>query len=130
MTPTPTQVSRLLALPIEARRKLAERDGPGWLVYTDGSSNAFDDSILYRSLVDAGVEGALACGWFPADSVAWMEAAFGDEWGRARPQVALPTTPIDPLYSGQVNGVTFYDRNPIDAALSALEAQCLISPST
>lgn len=70
MRPDPTTISRLLALPIEVRRRLAEQPGPGWLIF------AFEGriSIELRTRPPAHMDPECES-WYPASEVAWMTAA-------------------------------------------------------
>ena len=78
MRPDPSIVARLLALPIEVRRRLAEQPGPGWWVAPSGRSAA-----LYGTPTE-NYEPALMLAqgwaWYPADSAAWMRATGCGDW--------------------------------------------------
>ena len=73
MRPDPSTIARLLALPIEARRRLAEQPGPGWLIF------AFEGriSIELRTRPPAHMDPECES-WYPADSAVWMRAAAGE----------------------------------------------------
>lgn len=67
MRPDPAFVARLLALPIEARRRLLV-PGPGYLIDEYGA-------WVLRNHPPAGLLRGES--WYPADSAAWMKAAAG-----------------------------------------------------
>ena len=104
----PDLAARLLALPIEARRKLAEQDGPGWWIEDNGRIR----NVLETSQIAWGVDVATSEGWawWPADSLAWMEAA-GESW-RA-----------DSADGFFIEGQDYWYPTPQEAVLAALEAR-------
>jgi len=72
--PDPSIVARLLRLPLEARRRLAEQGGDGRWVETGYVSPLVDSP--------GPIEPRLARGaaWFPSDSAAWMLATGCPDW--------------------------------------------------
>ena len=85
MLPLPDLIAAVLALPLEARRLLAQQPGPGWDVYPDSCVGEWSEDDIASFL--AGIapvppmpdyaERILFQGWawLPADSAAWMNAA-------------------------------------------------------
>jgi hypothetical protein len=118
MNPTTDQLRRLLALPVEARRKLIV---PGLGQWITPEGYVHDP---WRNPTPANVGECLRQGWAwaPADSAVWMRAAFGGRWERVVLAPSLPTTPTDPVYRGVVQGVTVLAPDPIDCSLAVLEA--------
>lgn len=79
MTPDPRLIPFALRLPLDARRRLAAQEGPGWWVAPTG----YQDPLRARptDAWDVDVEHRLSSGWlwYPASEVAWMEAAAGPD---------------------------------------------------
>lgn len=86
MTPSDETLAVLLALPLEARRKLTECEGPGWYVLRPGNYSKRPHVLdVTRRFI-----------WGPiTESTAWLPASEGEilrVWGSV-------TWPKDPGYS-------------------------------
>ncbi len=122
---TAEQTTRLLALPIEWRRRLAEMEGPGWL-HEPGRDHGLYPSALEscrppekaRRLLDGILDDGWA--WAPCDRLAWLEAT-GAKWYDANPRGAGVMDRMPSLHMEEARPGDVWERNPIDAALVYME---------
>jgi hypothetical protein len=96
---TPTQIARLLALPVGWRCRLASMPGPG-ACYHPAERN-HDAMSVHKRCQLSGDDFGHDWAWAPADRLAWLEAT-GAHW-----RVNVDNDPIIPC--------------PIDAALGYME---------
>jgi len=116
---TSLQITRLLALSVEWRRRLAEQDGPGWLVST---AWRWSDNSLYPRSCDVPrmplrlkeTPAGHRCAWAPCCRLAWLRATG------ARPWVVDQGRDGDGLACANCGGTGWFD-DPIDAALTYME---------
>ena len=123
---TPAQIARLLALPLEARQRLAEQPGPGcWCRYDpfNGDPESFhvqeSAGDIYRGSAALGAEEMIARGWAwaPCCALAWLGAATpeGRAWFGSGPGGVWA------IYHADASTVAM-SADPITCALAALEA--------
>lgn len=115
MTPDPTLVTAALRLPLDARRRLAAQEGPGWWVDETGSVEAISETAKEGAFsVASSPDGLTMDGWlwWPADSASWLDAATPAPWTWIRHgglyQIPGINDPAATLYS-----------NPVECALRA-----------
>ena len=116
---TKTQVARLLALDIGWRRRLAAMPGPGWWARPKGWADGSELTRVQESPCELFASDDLSArgwAWAPCDSLSWLRATGAGVW-----LVQLKTTCID-RYSARDGGWEIVKSDPIDAALSYMEA--------
>ena len=107
----PTQITRLLALPIGWRRRLAAMPGPGWWYKPNGFAWSNDGHLVCdRAGVDVKTGIADGWAWAPADRLAWL-AATDALWSVDVSSGLITWVAIDGTPQGDI----------IDAALSYFE---------
>ena len=116
---TPTQIARLLPLPLKARQRLAEQPGPGRWYRANGRTDGylFDSPADIKDDIRPPRLLGLGWAWAPCCALAWLRAATpeGGAWFGSGPGGVWA------IYRADASTVAM-SADPITCALAALEA--------